>query len=79
MVFSKRLAYHILVAVVLIAPAWGCSNAPEPTPPPEAQQAEEEGGTKEPEVQLGAPAESPDGTTDDSTGSTEGNGNSDGG
>ena len=78
MVFSKRLAYHILVAIVLIAPAWGCSNGSDVAPPPEAKQAEEEGGTLDPVVDLGTPTESSDGTTDDSTGSADGKGNSDG-
>jgi len=75
MVFKKRLAYYVLAAVLVIAPTWGCSDSPAPKPPPEAQQAEEEGGLDIPVVQTGVE----EGTPEDSKQPTEGEGTSDGG
>ncbi len=56
MVFTRRLAYHVVVATLAFSPLYGCNSEP-PPPPAEVQEAEEETGTSPPEVEMGTPEE----------------------
>ena len=61
MVSSTRIAYTVLVAMVLIVPAWGCRGE---VPPPPADVKKDAAEPKPPDVQLpdeseGDPADSP--------------------
>jgi hypothetical protein len=66
MVFRKKLAYHMVVAALAVAPFAGCDSEA-PAPPPEVKKAEEEAGTTPPTVDLGTPKDSSGEATDSST------------
>jgi hypothetical protein len=47
----RPFAYIVLIAVIAIVPAWGCSSEA-PKPPPEAKEAAGQSGTP-PTIDLG--------------------------